>query len=47
MIILASTSLNVVIEDEDDKEVETIDLLSNAAKYTVPFSYSNGKPNYT
>ena len=36
--------LNVVIEDEDDKEVETIDLLSNAAKYTVPFSYSMANP---
>ena len=36
--------MNVVIEDEDDKEVETIDLLSNAAKYTVPFSYSMANP---
>lgn len=36
--------LNVVIEDEDDKEVETIDLLSNAAKYVIPFSYSMENP---
>ena len=36
--------LDVVIEDKEDCEVETIDLLSNVAKYVLPFNYSMSNP---